>query len=102
MRRCRGREAMADNFKLDVDADGIALVTWDMPGRTMNVLALATIDELSKIVEKIAADAAIKGAVVTSSKETVGAGSERTRRDTLTRTGKYRAKDKGEEAAATV
>ena len=21
------------NFKLDVDADGIALITWDMPGR---------------------------------------------------------------------
>ena len=26
------------NFKLDIDADGIALVTWDMPGRSMNVL----------------------------------------------------------------
>ena len=50
---------MADNFKLDVDADGIALVTWDMPGRPMNVIDLATIEELSKIVEKIAADAAI-------------------------------------------
>ena len=26
------------NFKFDVDADGIALVTWDMPGRSMNVI----------------------------------------------------------------
>ena len=26
------------NFKLDIDADGIALVTWDMPGRSMNVI----------------------------------------------------------------
>ena len=25
------------NFKLDTDADGIALVTWDMPGRSMNL-----------------------------------------------------------------
>ena len=25
------------NFTLDIDADGIALVTWDMPGRSMNV-----------------------------------------------------------------
>ena len=26
------------NFKLDIDADGIALITWDMPGRSMNVI----------------------------------------------------------------
>lgn len=25
------------NFKFDVDADGIALVTWDMPDKSMNV-----------------------------------------------------------------
>ena len=25
------------NFKLETDADGIALVTWDMPGKSMNV-----------------------------------------------------------------
>src|SRR3954468_6769307 len=102
MRRCRGREAMADNFKLDVDADGIALVTWDMPGRTMNVIDLATIQELSKIVEKIAADAAIKGAVITSGKETVCAGADLTLLDTLARTFKDLAKDKGEEAAVTM
>ena len=32
-----GANAMT-NFKLEIDADGIALVTWDMPGRSMNVL----------------------------------------------------------------
>ena len=85
-RRCRGREAMADNFKLDVDADGIALITWDMPGRSMNVIDLAVIEELSKIVEKIAADAAIKGAVITSGKETFCAGADLTLLETLTRT----------------
>ena len=26
------------NFTLDIDADGIALVTWNMPGRSMNVI----------------------------------------------------------------
>ena len=40
---------MADNFKLDIDADGIALITWDMPGRSMNVIDLAGIEELSAI-----------------------------------------------------
>src|SRR3954453_873485 len=93
---------MAENFKPDVDADGIALVTWDMHGRPMNVIDLATIEELSKIVEKIAADAAIKGAVVTSGKETFCAGADLTLLDTLARTFKELAKAKGEEAAATV
>ena len=27
-----------ENFKLDIDGDGIALITWDMPGRSMNVI----------------------------------------------------------------
>ena len=34
------------NFKLDVDADGIALITWDMPGRSMNVIDFSVVDEL--------------------------------------------------------
>ena len=93
---------MADNFKLDIDADGIALITWDMPGRSMNVIDLAAIEELSAIVEKIAADAAIKGAVVTSGKETFCAGADLTLLETLTRTFGELAKSKGDEAAATV
>jgi 3-hydroxyacyl-CoA dehydrogenase/enoyl-CoA hydratase/3-hydroxybutyryl-CoA epimerase len=91
---------MADNFKLDVDADGTALVTWDMPGRTMNVIDLGVIAELSAIVEKIASDAAIKGAVITSGKDTFCAGADLTMLDQLTGTFRTMAKDKGEEAAA--
>ena len=34
------------NFKLDIDADGIALITWDMPGRSMNVIDFSVIEEL--------------------------------------------------------
>ena len=34
----RRRDRPWTNFKLDIDADGIALVTWDMPGRSMNVI----------------------------------------------------------------
>ena len=56
---------MADNFKLEIDADGIALITWDMPGRSMNVIDLAAIEELSKIVEKIALPEAPAGEKVT-------------------------------------
>ena len=35
------------NFKFDVDADGIALVTWDMPDRSMNVIDMDVIAELA-------------------------------------------------------
>ena len=36
------------NFKLDTDADGIALITWDAPGRSMNVIDRTVIDELER------------------------------------------------------
>ena len=36
------------HFKLDTDADGIALVTWDSPGRSMNVIDLKVIEELAE------------------------------------------------------
>jgi 3-hydroxyacyl-CoA dehydrogenase/enoyl-CoA hydratase/3-hydroxybutyryl-CoA epimerase len=91
---------MATNFKLDVDADGIALITWDMPGRSMNVIDLAVIEELGKLVEQVAADAAIKGAVITSGKDTFCAGADLTLLETLTRTFGDMAKSQGEEAAA--
>ena len=50
------------NFRFETDADGIALVTWDMPGRSMNVINAEVIGELGQIIDKIANDAAIKGA----------------------------------------
>jgi 3-hydroxyacyl-CoA dehydrogenase/enoyl-CoA hydratase/3-hydroxybutyryl-CoA epimerase len=91
---------MAENFKLDVDADGIALVTWDAPGRPMNVIDLAVINELGKIVERIATDAAIKGVVITSGKETFCAGADLGLLESLARTFQDMAKGQGEEAAA--
>ena len=91
-----------ENFKVDVDADGIATITWDMPGKSMNVIDLSVIEELGKIVEKIAADAAIKGAVITSGKDTFCAGADLTLLESLTRMFGEMAKRDGEEAAATL
>ncbi|TIO06038.1 MAG: 3-hydroxyacyl-CoA dehydrogenase [Mesorhizobium sp.] len=64
------------NFTLDVDADGIALVTWDMPDRSMNVFTEEAMLELNSIVDKVASDAAIKGAVITSGKDTFSGGAD--------------------------
>jgi 3-hydroxyacyl-CoA dehydrogenase / enoyl-CoA hydratase / 3-hydroxybutyryl-CoA epimerase len=64
------------NFTLDVDADGIALIVWDMPDRSMNVFNAPVITELGLIVEQVASEAAIKGAVFSSGKETFSAGAD--------------------------
>ncbi|MGD0190610.1 MAG: 3-hydroxyacyl-CoA dehydrogenase NAD-binding domain-containing protein [Rhizomicrobium sp.] len=58
------------NFKWDQDADGIVTLTWDVPGRSMNVLTTAGIAELASVAEKVAADASITGLVITSGKST--------------------------------
>jgi 3-hydroxyacyl-CoA dehydrogenase/enoyl-CoA hydratase/3-hydroxybutyryl-CoA epimerase len=90
------------NFALDTDTDGIALVTWTMPDRSMNVINLTVIEELSAIVEKVVNDPAIKGAVITSGKDTFCAGADLALLESLTRAFADMAKRQGEEAAATV
>src|SRR5215813_7996159 len=87
------------NFKLDIDADGIALVTWDVRGRSMNVIDLKTIEELSTIVEKVAGDAAIKGAVITSGKDAFCAGADLTMLEVFSREFSDTVKAQGEEMA---
>ncbi len=39
------------NFTVETDSDGIALVTWDMPGRSMNVIDRTVGEELASIIE---------------------------------------------------
>jgi 3-hydroxyacyl-CoA dehydrogenase / enoyl-CoA hydratase / 3-hydroxybutyryl-CoA epimerase len=68
---------MADvNFRLDVDESGIATVTWDMPGRSMNVFDLGAIEEFERLVKVIAASQTITGVIITSGKETFSAGAD--------------------------
>src|SRR6202522_3171970 len=87
------------NFSFDIDTDGIALVTWNMPGRSMNVIDAKVMEELSAIVEKVATDAAIKGAVLTSGKDAFCAGADLTMLETQSRAFAAMLKAQGEEAA---
>ena len=64
------------NFTVETDADGIALVTWDMPDRSMNVFTEEVMDELEKIIDAVVADAGIKGAVITSGKDSFSGGAD--------------------------
>ena len=65
---------MSKHFNLTVDADGIALITMDSPGRSMNVLGPDVEAELAAIVDKVVADATIRGAIITSGKPSFLAG----------------------------
>ena len=67
-----------NNFKFDIDADGIALVIWDMPGKSMNVFTEEVMVELNAITDKVIADAAIKGVVFTSGKDSFSGGADLT------------------------
>jgi 3-hydroxyacyl-CoA dehydrogenase/enoyl-CoA hydratase/3-hydroxybutyryl-CoA epimerase len=87
------------DFRFDVDADGVALIVWDMPGRSINVLTPEAIEELNALIDKVAADAAIKGAVVTSGKATFSGGADLTMLQGMAREYARVAEADGEEAA---
>lgn len=89
-----------NNFKLDTDAEGIATITWDAPGRSMNVIDMAAIQELSDLVEKTTADDKVKGVVITSGKDTFCAGADLTLLNTMRAMFTDMVKTQGEEAAA--
>ncbi len=59
-----------------VDADGIATLTLDMPGRSMNVLNAELTEPFVEAIGKIEADASIKGVIVTSGKKEFLAGAD--------------------------
>ena len=63
-------------FTLNVDHDGIALLTWDMPDRTMNIITMDVMDEIASIIEHVASDNAIKGCVITSGKDAFSGGAD--------------------------
>src|SRR3978361_260044 len=87
------------NFKVETDADGIVLVTWDIPGRSMNVLDTTTIEELAAIVDQTTADTAVKGVVVTSGKDAFSAGADLSMLESMNRRYAELLKAKGEVAA---
>ena len=58
-----------ETFTVDVDADGIALVTIDLPGQSMNVWNATLINEFSDWVDAFCADDNVKGAVLASGKK---------------------------------
>jgi len=40
------------DFAYSVDGDGVATITWDVPGRSMNVMSLSGFAELNLLVDQ--------------------------------------------------
>ncbi len=64
------------SFAFELGTDGIAVATWDMPGRSMNVIDRATLAELERIAGRLAGDPAIKGLIITSAKPAFSGGAD--------------------------
>ena len=57
------------DFTMKTDADGVAIITWDVPGKSMNVMSIEGLSELDAIIDTVLSDDSIKGAVITSGKD---------------------------------
>jgi 3-hydroxyacyl-CoA dehydrogenase / enoyl-CoA hydratase / 3-hydroxybutyryl-CoA epimerase len=87
------------NFRFETDTDGIALATWDMPGRSMNVITTEVGQELSAIIDEVAGNAAIKGCVIASGKDGFSGGADLTMLEAFGKEYAALRKSKGEEEA---
>ena len=64
------------NLTLARGEDGIAVITWDMPGRSMNVMNDASMAEFAAAVDQALSDPETKGVVITSGKPAFIAGAD--------------------------
>src|SRR6056297_2407953 len=57
------------DFTMEKHADGVAIITWDVPGKSMNVMTMEAWPQLDSLIDDALADEAVKGIVITSGKE---------------------------------
>ncbi len=57
------------DFTMKTDADSVAIITWDVPDKTMNVMSIDGLEELNDLIDNALADNAVKGIVITSGKK---------------------------------
>jgi 3-hydroxyacyl-CoA dehydrogenase / enoyl-CoA hydratase / 3-hydroxybutyryl-CoA epimerase len=88
-----------DNFSFSVDADGIAVLLWDMKDRSMNVITPSVMDELEQVINTVASDASVKGCVISSGKATFSGGADLTMLQTGAAEYDRALKQHGEEVA---
>jgi len=67
---------MSSTIRFEIDGDGIAILTIDVPGRSMNVMTPEYYAELAQSAARLRAETTIRGAVITSAKSAFLAGAD--------------------------
>ena len=62
------------DFTMTTDADGVATIIWDVPGKSMNVMSTEAFALLDSLVGQALADDTVKGIVITSGKDSFAGG----------------------------
>ncbi len=62
------------DFTMEKGADGVAVITWDVKDKSMNVMTLEAWDDLEALIDDALADDAVKGVVLTSGKDSFAGG----------------------------
>lgn len=62
------------DFTMKTDAEGVATITWDCQGKSMNVLSFEALSLLDSLMDQAIADEAVKGVILTSAKKDFAAG----------------------------
>ena len=57
------------DFTMTKDADGVAVITWDVADKSMNVMSIDGLTQLNDLIDTTLADDAIKGVIITSGKD---------------------------------
>ncbi|WP_306116138.1 MULTISPECIES: 3-hydroxyacyl-CoA dehydrogenase NAD-binding domain-containing protein [unclassified Roseovarius] len=57
------------DFTMKTDADGVAIITWDTVGKSMNVMNQQGFIDLDALIDAALADDAVKGIILTSGKD---------------------------------
>ncbi|MEM9350849.1 MAG: 3-hydroxyacyl-CoA dehydrogenase NAD-binding domain-containing protein [Pseudomonadota bacterium] len=56
------------DFTMSIGDDGVAIITWDVAGKSMNVMSLQGFEDLEAHIDEVLSNDSIKGAVITSGK----------------------------------
>ena len=65
-----------NDFTFEIDADGIAIITWDRADKSMNVMSEAGFEDLIAFIHEIKTNPKILGAIITSGKDSFCAGAD--------------------------
>ena len=62
------------DFHYAIDADGVATITWDTVGKSMNVMSNESYHLLNDLIDKALGDDLVKGVIITSAKDSFAGG----------------------------